>query len=84
MLVSGQVQGVGYRAWARGEADRLGITGTIRNLPDGRVEVHARGGAAALDRFHQLLSRGPGGARVEEVTRAPTEHVPTSSFHIIG
>lgn len=84
MLVSGRVQGVGYRMWARGEAERLGISGTIRNLPDATVEVLARGTAAQLDRFHEILARGPVGAEVDAVQRQPAEHIPTASFTIIG
>ena len=50
-LVSGTVQGVGYRAFARRAALELGIRGHARNLPDGRVEVLACGEAAALEEF---------------------------------
>lgn len=83
MLASGRVQGVGYRVWATREAERLGVTGSIRNRSDGRVEVLARGTSAALDRFHQLLARGPSGADVESVTREPADEVAASSFDIV-
>lgn len=63
----GKVQGVGFRWWARSQAERLGIRGTVRNDPDGSVVVVASGDAAALTAFRQLLERGPSGARVERV-----------------
>lgn len=42
-LVDGAVQGVGFRWWGQRQAERLGLTGTVRNLPDGRVEFHLQG-----------------------------------------
>lgn len=77
-LVSGRVQGVGYRWFARGEAERLGITGYAANLPDGRVEVVAVGDAVALDELEKSLARGPSAARVTGVIAEPA-HV-TESF----
>ena len=84
MNVRGRVQGVGFRGWARSEAERIGITGSVRNLPDGSVEVLARGSAAALDRFHQVLSRGPAGSDVAGVSRDPATAGPTDGFVILG
>lgn len=84
MVVRGRVQGVGFRAWARSEAERIDITGSIRNLPDGGVEVMARGSAAGLDRFHEILSRGPSGSDVAGVSRDPATAVPTDGFVILG
>ncbi len=66
-LVTGQVQGVFFRHSARIEAERLGVRGTARNLPDGSVEVLARGSIAALAAMHEWLRRGPVRARVEAV-----------------
>lgn len=66
-LVSGTVQGVGYRAFARRAALERGIRGRAVNLPDGRVEVLACGEAAALDAFIAELNRGPKWSRVTEV-----------------
>ncbi len=67
-LVSGRVQGVGYRAAARAEAQRLGLAGWVRNLPDGRVELWAEGEAVQLERLLGWARRGPPGARVTEAT----------------
>lgn len=72
-LVSGRVQGVAFRAHARAEAVRLGLSGYARNLDDGRVEVVARGAPAALDAFEQSLGEGPPLARVESVSREPCD-----------
>ena len=68
-LVSGHVQGVGFRAATRAEALHLGIHGHARNLRDGRVEVIACGSEAALDQLEHWLRRGPPAARVESVQR---------------
>ncbi|QKK01630.1 MAG: acylphosphatase [Pseudomonadota bacterium] len=74
-LISGRVQGVFFRESTRREAESLGLTGHAVNLPDGRVEVAARGEGLALDRLEAWLSQGPGMARVEQVVRvdAPPE-----------
>jgi acylphosphatase len=72
-LVAGRVQGVGYRWFAVDAARREGLTGHVRNLPDGRVEITAEGDVASLDRFEAALWRGPSHARVEQVQVADTE-----------
>jgi acylphosphatase len=69
-LIRGQVQGVGFRAHARHEALRLGLTGYAKNLSDGRVEVLAIGESAPLDALECWLRIGPPAARVEEVCRS--------------
>lgn len=66
-LVSGRVQGVGFRWWTAREARRLGVAGMVRNREDGRVEVHAVGSPETLDRFAVLLGSGPPMARVDGV-----------------
>lgn len=66
-LVSGRVQGVGFRAATAREARRVGLSGVARNLPDGRVEVLARGEAWALAELARWLWQGPALARVGEV-----------------
>ncbi len=65
--VSGRVQGVFFRASTAREAGRLGIRGHAVNLPDGRVEVLAIGGAAAVEELRKWLQRGPPAARVSAV-----------------
>ncbi len=65
--VSGRVQGVGFRYFARRTATRLGLAGWVRNLPDGRVEALAEGNPEALRRFEEELRSGPTLASVREV-----------------
>ena len=69
-LVSGQVQGVGFRWFVARHAKSLGLSGYARNLPDGRVEVVVSGPARALPDLEQLLRTGPAYARVEKVERS--------------
>jgi acylphosphatase len=66
-LVGGRVQGVYFRASARDQAQRLGVSGYARNLPDGRVEVLACGPRHALAVFKAWLHRGPAAADVTTV-----------------
>jgi acylphosphatase len=70
-LVEGRVQGVFFRAATKQEADRLGIAGHAVNLPDGRVEVVARGTEDALGRLRRFLHEGPPQASVTAVSCAP-------------
>ncbi len=67
-VVSGRVQGVGFRYFAQEWALREGATGWVRNLPDGRVEAHVEGDIEAVTRVERALRSGPRGARVETVT----------------
>ena len=66
-IVSGKVQGVWFRASAKREADRLGVAGFARNLPDGRVEVLACGEADAVAALIEWLHAGPPLAKVAKV-----------------
>ena len=68
-LIRGRVQGVAYRYSARQKATALGLTGWVRNLPDGCVEAVASGTPDALDAFHAWLLDGPATARVTAVER---------------
>ncbi|UZR30426.1 acylphosphatase [Methylococcus mesophilus] len=62
--VAGRVQGVWYRASAARKASELGLTGWVRNLPDGRVELVAEGNAETVDALLSWCRRGPPLARV--------------------
>ncbi|MDX8391738.1 MAG: acylphosphatase [Mariprofundaceae bacterium] len=64
IIVSGRVQGVGFRYYTKAEADRLGISGWVRNLSDGNVESLICGSSAQLDTMLVWLSQGPKHARV--------------------
>jgi len=84
-LVSGVVQGVGFRWYVARHARALGLAGFARNLSDGRVEVVAAGAdGAALDRLEQLLRVGPAHAQVDRVERQDgvAEALPSGSFDI--
>lgn len=71
--VSGRVQGIGYRWWARKAASELGVGGTVENLPDGSVMVQAIAPADKLEAFAMQLAKGPWGARIDRVERLPSE-----------
>lgn len=70
--VTGRVQGVWFRAWTQQTAQGLGLSGWVRNEPDGSVSGQAQAGSAvdgeaALARLRELLADGPPSARVAEV-----------------
>ena len=65
--VQGIVQGVGFRYSAIIQARRLGLTGYVRNMPDGTVEVLAEGPKEDLGKLHRWLQRGPSAAIVRRV-----------------
>jgi acylphosphatase len=80
--IRGRVQGVGFRYFAQRAASELGLTGYVRNLEDGRVEVYASGAAEQVTRFATLLQRGPRGALVQAVDEQPAEPLHYTSFVI--
>ena len=67
LVVTGRVQGVGYRQWMCREAERLGLTGWVRNLRDGSVESVVDGSPEAVREIIELARAGPPGARVTAV-----------------
>jgi acylphosphatase len=79
-LISGRVQGVGYRYFAKDAADREGVTGWVRNLPDGRVEALVEGEDEAVTRVERALRQGPGGARVSTVA-VDEQESPSGAHH---
>jgi acylphosphatase len=76
-VISGRVQGVGFRFFAERAAREAGIRGWVRNLPDGNVETVAEGEEEAVARYLDRLRRGPIGARVTGMT---AEDVPAGDF----
>jgi acylphosphatase len=66
-IVRGQVQGVGFRMWARRRAGMLGIFGYVRNVVDGSVEVVGEGPRKTLEQFLASLRRGPESADIQSV-----------------
>ncbi len=76
--ISGKVQGVWFRASTKEQADQLGITGFVRNLSDGRVEVVASGEKEKISQLFEWLKQGPELAQVTDVTY---EEVAMQTFH---
>ena len=86
-LISGQVQGVGYRFFVVRVARELGLKGWVRNLPDGRVEAYAVGPAKRLEDFESQLRKGPPagevrGVEVEDATYNTTLDARIEGFDI--
>ncbi len=84
-IVHGVVQGVGFRYHTRKTALSLGLSGTVRNLPSGEVEVFAEGPASAVDELALWLRRGPALSRVSRVdVRDAAPGSGAGDFCIIG
>ena len=66
-MISGRVQGVGFRYFTQNAAAREGVTGWVQNLPDGRVEAFVEGDEEAVTRVERAIRSGPSGARIEHV-----------------
>jgi acylphosphatase len=73
LRIEGLVQGVGYRAAMQDRAQRLGVTGWVRNRRDGSVEAVAQGSAETLERFVAWARQGPSAARVTSVLVSDAE-----------
>lgn len=82
LLISGRVQGVFFRDWTRTRAQALGVSGWVRNLADGLVEVHAEGPPELLDTLERACREGPPGARVDEVGSRPVEAEDIQGFSV--
>ena len=73
LRVQGRVQGVGFRYFVLRRAEDLGLTGWVRNLPDGDVEVEAEGPREALQGLIERVREGPAAARVDRVSEQWSE-----------
>jgi acylphosphatase len=73
LIITGRVQGVGYRDWMSRTAQRLGVRGWVRNRVDGSVEAMVGGDDAAVDAMIVACRRGPSLARVGKVDVAPAD-----------
>lgn len=80
--VSGRVQGVFYRAATQRKAQALGLTGWVRNLPDGRVELVASGRQESLLELQDWLWEGPPNAAVLDVRCEHIEHPAMENFEV--
>lgn len=87
LLISGQVQGVFFRESTRREAERLGVSGWVRNVPDGRVEAVLDGPAHAVNELVHWCRQGPPAAKVDRVERfdepGPEPGPPEAGFRIL-
>jgi acylphosphatase len=80
LRIRGRVQGVGYRWWAVGQAERLGLCGWARNRRDGSVEILAIGEPAAIDALERAAAEGPAAAYVAAVSREPAQDDGSQGF----
>ena len=83
IIISGHVQGVFFRASTQARASELGVTGWVRNLQDGTVEVHAEGNQDALDHFIEWCRKGPPSAKVSQCDLDWTVPQAISNFKIL-
>ncbi len=82
LRIHGRVQGVSYRASAQIEAQRLGLSGWVRNRSDGSVEALVAGRQDAIDRFIDWARRGPPAARVDRIDARAAEAPPHGPFGV--
>lgn len=82
LLIHGRVQGVVYRQNCRRRADRLGVHGWVRNLPDGSVEAHVQGAAEAVQELIDWAHQGPRRAEVSEVEVQDTDLADLHGFEV--
>jgi acylphosphatase len=73
LMISGRVQGVGYRQWMQAEAQRLGLAGWVRNRHDGSVEAVVDGPAHTVGELIEAARTGPPAARVDAIETEQTE-----------
>lgn len=86
-LITGRVQGVGFRWFVHREAAGLGLSGWVHNTEDGDVEVVVKGETADLDSLRRALYRGPRGSRVDRIVEhelAASEGAALGPFKIEG
>lgn len=76
LIISGQVQGVGFRAWMIREARALGVRGWVRNRADGTVEARLEGEPGPVSTLRELCRQGPVWAAVEKVASEPAPPAP--------
>ena len=81
LIIEGRVQGVGYRAFTRGHAKRLGLDGWVRNLKDGNVEAVISGAERTVDEMLVELQRGPFAARVRNIKISECNEIIQQGFN---
>lgn len=74
ILVSGRVQGVYFRVFTQNKAKHFGVKGSVKNLPDGRVEIIAEAEHPTIEKFIQWCHKGPVTARVDQIEITDLDH----------
>ena len=80
--VTGSVQGVFFRGWTRDKANELGVTGWVRNSPDGSVDGHLEGDKLAVQQLVDWLHQGPPSAQVTAVEVEVVEPAGSNGFEV--
>lgn len=83
LMIVGRVQGVGYRAWMSAEAVRLGVSGWVRNAPNGAVEALVYGDLAAVEELLRACRLGPPLAEVNSIVEELAEPEPEPGFRVV-
>ena len=84
LVIAGRVHGVGYRDWMVEKARALGVSGWVRNRPDGKVEALLAGDIAAVEELSRLCRRGPRLAEVSSIEEDLAEPPEEPGFNRIG
>jgi acylphosphatase len=84
LVITGRVQGVGYRAWMLDKARALGLSGWVRNRADGAVEALVAGDVAAVEEMSRACRRGPRLAEVARIDEDLAEPPEEAGFHLMG
>ncbi len=84
LVISGTVHGVGYRAWMVHKATELGLSGWVRNRPDGAVEALIAGDVASVEEMSRLCRRGPRMAEVSSISEDLAEPPEQPGFYQVG
>ncbi|WP_041354033.1 acylphosphatase [Nitratiruptor sp. SB155-2] len=82
-IIRGRVQGVWFRRFTQEVANKLGVSGHVRNLPDGSVEVEASVPESVWEEFLQALHEGPPLAKVESIEIEPIEKTFSGLFEVL-
>lgn len=84
LRVGGTVQGVGFRYFAYHTANRLGLTGWVRNRDDGDVEMEVQGAESSVTAFAQAVRQGPTWAAVTQFEQHEIDPITEHSFRVAG
>lgn len=84
LIISGRVQGVGYRKWTAAQAQRLGLSGWVRNRADKTVEAVLCGNAQAIEAMIEACRSGPMLARVDNITVSESNEQHAGAFIVVS